>query len=337
MGLDVIRAYHFGSRYIVEMEVVLPADMSVQDSHDISLDLQHKVERELAIARATSSGSGRDLLAVIIQMLHDFSKITEVQPLQEAPKSQAMQLLLLFMALHDASGSSNLSSASSGPTTPANMSLADNVAVEHLLQLVQWVSIPLPVHANAMQSIESDLHAFCSLGGMVNATLTASEAFGAACKLLQGCPASCCAGSSGNIRGRTAASWPGPAATMGKILRDAYGWTGSTNPTPEQLPGPSTSAVAYISSCSSRSHGSTARRDTGSLYDSYMLELLFSMLPAADDSEKNDRRGSERSCSRGLGFPKSQAMADESSGSVDTIVKSQHDGSLAMRRVCLVR
>lgn len=31
------------NRYIVEMEVVLPADMSVQDSHDISLDLQHKV------------------------------------------------------------------------------------------------------------------------------------------------------------------------------------------------------------------------------------------------------------------------------------------------------
>ena len=30
-------------RYIVEMEVVLPADMSVRDSHDISLDLQHKV------------------------------------------------------------------------------------------------------------------------------------------------------------------------------------------------------------------------------------------------------------------------------------------------------
>jgi hypothetical protein len=30
-------------RYIVEMEVVLPADMTVKDSHDISLELQHKV------------------------------------------------------------------------------------------------------------------------------------------------------------------------------------------------------------------------------------------------------------------------------------------------------
>jgi hypothetical protein len=31
------------ARYIVEMEVVLPAGMTVRDSHDISLDLQHKV------------------------------------------------------------------------------------------------------------------------------------------------------------------------------------------------------------------------------------------------------------------------------------------------------
>ena len=30
-------------RYIVEMEVVLPAEMTVQESHDISLELQHKV------------------------------------------------------------------------------------------------------------------------------------------------------------------------------------------------------------------------------------------------------------------------------------------------------
>lgn len=42
--LDVIRAYHFGARYIVEVEIVMPADMTVAESHDISLNLQHKIE-----------------------------------------------------------------------------------------------------------------------------------------------------------------------------------------------------------------------------------------------------------------------------------------------------
>ena len=32
-------------RYIVEMEVVLPAEMTVKESHDISLELQHKVRQ----------------------------------------------------------------------------------------------------------------------------------------------------------------------------------------------------------------------------------------------------------------------------------------------------
>lgn len=43
LSLDRIRAYHFGQRFIVEMEVVLPAQMSVRESHDIALILQHKV------------------------------------------------------------------------------------------------------------------------------------------------------------------------------------------------------------------------------------------------------------------------------------------------------
>ena len=37
-----VRAYHFGARFIVEMEVVMPADMTVRESHDIALQLQHK-------------------------------------------------------------------------------------------------------------------------------------------------------------------------------------------------------------------------------------------------------------------------------------------------------
>ena len=38
-----VRAYHFGARYIVEMEVILPSAMTVRESHDIALRLQHKV------------------------------------------------------------------------------------------------------------------------------------------------------------------------------------------------------------------------------------------------------------------------------------------------------
>ena len=44
LAIDVTRAYHFGSRFNVEMEVVLPAEMTVAESHDIGLELQHKIE-----------------------------------------------------------------------------------------------------------------------------------------------------------------------------------------------------------------------------------------------------------------------------------------------------
>lgn len=40
LSVDVTRCYHFGSRYNVEMEIVLPADMTVAESHDIALALQ---------------------------------------------------------------------------------------------------------------------------------------------------------------------------------------------------------------------------------------------------------------------------------------------------------
>ena len=41
---DEIRAYFFGQKYFVEIECILPSNMSVQVSHDIGLALQHKVE-----------------------------------------------------------------------------------------------------------------------------------------------------------------------------------------------------------------------------------------------------------------------------------------------------
>ncbi|CEG47866.1 cation diffusion facilitator family [Plasmopara halstedii] len=44
MKTDIVRAYHFGNNYLVEMEVILPEDMCVKEAHDISLSLQIKVE-----------------------------------------------------------------------------------------------------------------------------------------------------------------------------------------------------------------------------------------------------------------------------------------------------
>lgn len=52
LAVDVTRCYHFGSRFNVEMEIVLPADMTVAESHDIALALQHKIEGQIDVERA---------------------------------------------------------------------------------------------------------------------------------------------------------------------------------------------------------------------------------------------------------------------------------------------
>lgn len=50
--VDCTRAYHFGARYNVEMEIVLPGRMTVMESHDIALALQHKIESFDNVERA---------------------------------------------------------------------------------------------------------------------------------------------------------------------------------------------------------------------------------------------------------------------------------------------
>ena len=44
LRVDVTRAYHVGARFAVEMEVVLPPQMTLRESHDIALNLQHRIE-----------------------------------------------------------------------------------------------------------------------------------------------------------------------------------------------------------------------------------------------------------------------------------------------------
>lgn len=52
LSVDCTRAYHFGARYNVEMEIVLPGIMTVMESHDIALALQHKIESLDDVERA---------------------------------------------------------------------------------------------------------------------------------------------------------------------------------------------------------------------------------------------------------------------------------------------
>jgi len=42
--LDVVRAYHFGPRFLVELEVVMDEHTELKESHDVGILLQHKIE-----------------------------------------------------------------------------------------------------------------------------------------------------------------------------------------------------------------------------------------------------------------------------------------------------
>jgi cation diffusion facilitator family transporter len=44
MTCDVVRAYHFGERLLVEVEVIMPSDTTLLVAHDESLSLQKKIE-----------------------------------------------------------------------------------------------------------------------------------------------------------------------------------------------------------------------------------------------------------------------------------------------------
>lgn len=65
LQVDCIRAYHFGARYNVELEIVLPGQMTVAESHDIALALQHKIERMVDVERAFVHVSHLEVLAVL--------------------------------------------------------------------------------------------------------------------------------------------------------------------------------------------------------------------------------------------------------------------------------
>lgn len=50
--VDTVRAYHYGSNFLVEVEIILPEIMTVKESHDLSEALLRKLERLPEVDRA---------------------------------------------------------------------------------------------------------------------------------------------------------------------------------------------------------------------------------------------------------------------------------------------
>ncbi|KAK3598739.1 hypothetical protein CHS0354_016850 [Potamilus streckersoni] len=50
--IDTVRAFHFGNNFLVEVDIVLPKDMSLKESHDIGESLQQKIEKFPTVERA---------------------------------------------------------------------------------------------------------------------------------------------------------------------------------------------------------------------------------------------------------------------------------------------
>ena len=50
--LDCVRAYHFGPKFLVELEIVMAEDTPLRDSHDCGILLQHKIESLPEVERA---------------------------------------------------------------------------------------------------------------------------------------------------------------------------------------------------------------------------------------------------------------------------------------------
>lgn len=51
MVVDVCRAYHFGPKFLVELEVVLPKDTLLFESHDLGMQLQYEIEGREEVER----------------------------------------------------------------------------------------------------------------------------------------------------------------------------------------------------------------------------------------------------------------------------------------------
>lgn len=51
MDLDVLRAYHFGPKFLVEIEMVMPKETFLFESHDLGMELQYEIEGREEVER----------------------------------------------------------------------------------------------------------------------------------------------------------------------------------------------------------------------------------------------------------------------------------------------
>ena len=51
VSLDTVRAYHFGPRFLVELELVMDEHTPLRESHDCGILLQHKIEALPSVER----------------------------------------------------------------------------------------------------------------------------------------------------------------------------------------------------------------------------------------------------------------------------------------------
>ncbi|CAF0988981.1 unnamed protein product [Rotaria sp. Silwood1] len=52
LKIDTVRAFHFGTYFLVEVDIVLPEDMSLKEAHNIGEELQKKIESIPEVERA---------------------------------------------------------------------------------------------------------------------------------------------------------------------------------------------------------------------------------------------------------------------------------------------
>ena len=79
MQCDVVRAYHFGPRYLVELEMVMDQKTPLRVSHDLALDLQQKVEAIPDVERA------------FVHVDYDFRDVDEHDPNSWSPRDRAKE------------------------------------------------------------------------------------------------------------------------------------------------------------------------------------------------------------------------------------------------------
>jgi divalent metal cation (Fe/Co/Zn/Cd) transporter len=51
MDVDIVRAYHFGPKFLVEIEVVMPKETLLLESHDLGMELQYEIEGREEVER----------------------------------------------------------------------------------------------------------------------------------------------------------------------------------------------------------------------------------------------------------------------------------------------